>query len=170
LRIGCDEPLRLLVIGALNLPKGYDVLLALARIAAAHRAPVRFTLLGSSEHDTRLRAAGVRVHGRYREADLGALIADSGAHAAFFPAIWPETWSFTLSAALHAGLPVIAFDHGAIAQRLRRMQRGTLLPTRLSDDPDALLRAMMQFRTDRCGSVPTAAVDAAEVCDVASHV
>jgi hypothetical protein len=36
----------------------------------------------------------------------------------WFPALWPETYSYTLSACLQAGLPVVAPDLGAFPERL----------------------------------------------------
>lgn len=38
---------------------------------------------------------------------------------AFFPAIWPETWCYTLSEAMQLALPIIAPDLGALGSRLR---------------------------------------------------
>jgi hypothetical protein len=106
-------------------------------------------VIGSSFDDARLRRCGVAVHGRYREADIDGLLAARGAHAAWLPAIWPETWSFVQSVAMRNGLPVLAFDHGAIAERLRRLRRNTLLPLELSRDPAALMEALLAYRR-RC--------------------
>jgi len=145
-RLGAQEPLRLALIGALNVAKGYDIVAALARLAADRAAPLRFDLFGHSPDDARLRRCGVAVHGRYREADIDGLIGGSGAHAAFLPAIWPETWSFVQSIAFRHGLPVVAFDHGAIALRLRRRGQTTALPLNLSRDPPGLLRALLTLR------------------------
>jgi glycosyltransferase involved in cell wall biosynthesis len=36
----------------------------------------------------------------------------------WFPAQWPETYSYTLSAAMRAGLPIVAPDFGAFPERL----------------------------------------------------
>jgi GT2 family glycosyltransferase len=53
---------------------------------------------------------------------------------AFFPAIWPETWCYTLSEALLMGLPVIAPNLGALGSRLQELQSPlvTLYPPTLS--------------------------------------
>jgi hypothetical protein len=42
--------------------------------------------------------------------------------------VWPETWCYTLDYALQAALPVAAFNLGAIAERLRGMGVGELMP------------------------------------------
>ena len=59
------------------------------------------------------------VHGGYQEADLPKLLQSLQADAVWFPALWPETYSYTLSAALEAGLPIIAPNLGAFAERLQ---------------------------------------------------
>ena len=153
--IAPDEPLRLAVIGSLNVPKGADVIARLARELAARRAPLQIVVLGKAAESRALRRHSVIVTGRYREADIDELLARHRAHAVFFPAIWPETWSFVLSIALRNGLPVIAFDIGAIAARLRRLGRGTVLPYAMSENAaalaDALLAQRAAWRTGRAG-------------------
>ena len=62
------------------------------------------------------------------------------------PAIWPESWSFTTTIALRARLPVIAFDIGAVAHRLRRLGWGTLLPHARSNDPEWLAEQFLRIR------------------------
>ena len=46
----------------------------------------------------------------------------------WFPGRIPETYSYTLDVALASGLPIVASDLGAVAERLRAAGRGTLLP------------------------------------------
>lgn len=144
--IAPGEDLRLAVIGALNVPKGFAVVAALARAVACQRAPIRLAVLGAPLDAPALQRHGVIVTGRYREDEIDAQIAQHRPHAAFFPAIWPETWSFVLSTALRHGLPVFAFDIGAIAARLRRLRRGTVLPYALSLDAPALAARLLSHR------------------------
>ena len=61
----------------------------------------------------------------------------------FFPAVWPETYSYTLTAALRSGLPIVAFDLGAIAERLRAHQVGTVLPLELAWSPEAISKHLL---------------------------
>ncbi|HKM60936.1 MAG TPA: hypothetical protein VJY39_00465 [Acidisphaera sp.] len=101
--IAAGEALRLAVIGSLNVPKGFDVLARLARTIARRGVPIEITVLGTAVDAAALRRHGVPVTGRYRETDIDTLIARHRPHAAFFPAIWPETWSFVLSTARNRG-------------------------------------------------------------------
>ena len=56
--------------------------------------------------------------GEYAEAELPALLAKVKPHVVWFPAQWPETYSYTLSAAIDAGLPIVATRIGAFPERL----------------------------------------------------
>jgi len=119
----------------------------LAGEALLQRAPFSFRLIGDSPNAKALRRAGVQVSGFYRAEDLGRLIEEARPHVVFLPSIWPETWSFVLSAALRQGLPVIAFDIGAPAERLRRLSRGHLLPSQMASIPTELLTEFRRLRS-----------------------
>ena len=121
--------LRVAVVGAIGLEKGYDVLLACARDAAARALALEFVVVGPSIDDERLMRAGpVFVTGDYRDAEVDALIRAQDCDLGLLPSIWPETWCYTLTHMMRAGLGVAAFDLGAPAERIRRTGRGWLLP------------------------------------------
>ena len=122
-------PVKICVIGAIGLEKGYEVLLACARDAVRRKLPLSFVLVGRSTDDERLLETGrVFVTGQYREGDALALVQAQGAQLAFLPSIWPETWGFTLGLAWRAGLPAVVFDIGAMAARVRATGGGQVLP------------------------------------------
>lgn len=118
---------RVVVIGAINKLKGYDVLLGCAEDARRRKLPLEFVLFGFSMNDQRLRAAGVHVTGRYQDSEAIALVQGLSPNFIFLPSLWPETYSYTLSIGLSVGRPVAAFDIGAIARRLRAAGRDQLL-------------------------------------------
>ena len=62
--------------------------------------------------------ARITVTGEYEEAELPGLLAKVKPHVVWFPAQWPETYSYTLSAAIDAGLPIVATRIGAFPERL----------------------------------------------------
>jgi O-antigen biosynthesis protein len=112
-------PLRVAVIGALSRIKGADLLEDVAILAARSKQPVEFHLIGFAYRDLRKQPhAALTVHGSYKEKDLPKLLAWLKPDVVWFPALWPETYSYTLSACLLAGLPVIAPNIGAFAERL----------------------------------------------------
>ena len=124
-----DGPRVVGILGAIGIEKGYDMLLACARDAAARALPLRFVVLGHTTDDARLLQTGaVFITGEYREDELPRLIRAERIDLAFLPSIWPETWCFTLSEAWRAALHVVAFDIGTPAERIRRHGGGTLIP------------------------------------------
>jgi GT2 family glycosyltransferase/glycosyltransferase involved in cell wall biosynthesis len=145
--VGADEPLRIVVIGAIGKIKGYEVLLDCARDAQRRRLPLEFSVLGYSLDDRLLEQAGVMVTGRYLEREASEKLHALSPHAVWLPSLWPETYSYTLSLALKAGCPVFAFDIGAIARRLREVGKGdTLLPLSFAGHADSVNEKFLNFR------------------------
>lgn len=119
-RLSGAEPLKIVVLGALSKIKGADVLEEVAILAASHNIPVEFHLLGFAYRSLRTQPKSrLTVHGAYEEHDLPQLLQSLQADAVWFPAVWPETYSYTLSASLDAGLPIIAPNIGAFGERLQ---------------------------------------------------
>ncbi|MDA8445927.1 methyltransferase domain-containing protein [Paracidovorax valerianellae] len=113
------QRLKVVVIGALSAIKGADVLEAVAIEAARRNALVDFHLIGYGyRHLQTQPRARLTIHGEYEEKDLPGLLQWLEPDLVWFPAQWPETYSYTLSAALLAGLPVVVPDIGAFGERL----------------------------------------------------
>ncbi len=137
---------RVLVMGAIGVEKGYDVLLGCVRDAGRRDLPLSFVVAGHTMDDARLLDAGpVFVTGRYEEHEAVALARRQGAQLGFVPSVWPETWCYALSELWRAGLSVAAFALGAQAERIRRAGNGVLLPPGLPAGRvnDALMRAAL---------------------------
>ncbi len=123
------------LIGAIGDQKGFDVLVACARDAARRDLPLEFVVVGYTANDAALYATGrVSVTGKYKEDEAVALVRRQDADVAFLPSVTPETWCYALSTAWAAGLDAVAFDLGAIAERIRTAGRGLLI------SPDATAR------------------------------
>ena len=117
------------VVGGIGVEKGYEVLLACVRDAAARSLGLRFTVVGYTSDDERLLAAGpVFITGQYVEREAVSLVRAQSADIALLPSVWPETWCFTLGQAWRAGLRAAVFDLGAPAERVRHTGWGEILP------------------------------------------
>jgi hypothetical protein len=98
--------------------------------------------VGFTEDDQAFQSLrNVTITGRYKEGDAGNLIQSYGLRLALFPIVWPETYSYTLSIALNTGLYPVAFDLGAIAERIRDLKFGHLLP--LETTPEEINATLM---------------------------
>ena len=107
------RPLKVLVLGAISREKGADVL---EQVASGMRGEsVEFHLLG---YAYRALARSVITHGPYANQDVYRLVEEIAPDVVWFPALWPETYSYTLSVALHLGAPVVVPDIGAFGERV----------------------------------------------------
>ncbi len=155
--LGLQQP-HVVVVGAIGQRKGFAVLLRCARAARAQGLRLRFSLLGFSLDDRRLEAAGVQVSGRYRDLEALERLRRLSPDLLWLPSVCPETFSYTLSIALRTGLPVCAFDLGAIAARLRRLGISDgLMELSLADRPRALNRFLIALAAGRSAPPLTAA-------------
>jgi hypothetical protein len=59
------------------------------------------------------------VHGYYRAGELPSLLTRHDVGLVLLPSIVPESYGLTLSECWLAGVPIVAFDHGAYAERIR---------------------------------------------------
>ncbi|HSS77575.1 MAG TPA: glycosyltransferase [Thermoanaerobaculia bacterium] len=69
----------------------------------------------------------LKVRGYYRAGSLVELLKRGRVDLALLLSIVPESYSLALSECLAAGVPVVAFDHGAIAERVRKHGGGWLV-------------------------------------------
>jgi len=128
-RVDPRKIVRVALIGAIGVHKGYQVVLECARDARARKLPIEFVVIGYTSDDAPLIATGkVFITGRYSDGEAPHLLRREQPDVAWLPSVWPETWCYTLDYALSAGLPVLAFDLGAIAERLRAAGTGTFVP------------------------------------------
>jgi GT2 family glycosyltransferase/glycosyltransferase involved in cell wall biosynthesis len=115
--LGKSRALRVAVIGVLANQKGALTVMSVA--AASDPADLAIQLIGYAENELPEPLAGrIEETGEYEEAELPALLAKADPHVVWFPAQWPETYSYTLTAAIDAGLPIVATRIGAFPERL----------------------------------------------------
>lgn len=137
--------LKVAIIGAIGPHKGAKVLQECADDAARRGLPIHFVVVGYTSIPELASKANVTVTGAYAEHEVFDRLAEVGAHVAFLPSIWPETYCYALSIAIAGGLSVCAFDLGAQAERLRAIEGGILLPTEMMTAPDAINDMMLKL-------------------------
>jgi O-antigen biosynthesis protein len=119
INLSSDEKLHILVIGGLSRHKGADLLEAAAKNAVKRNLPLEYILIGHAWRNLAPKPkTALCVWGKYQDKELQSKIKETQAHLVWFPALWPETYSYTLSAALIANLPIVAPNLGAFPERL----------------------------------------------------
>jgi glycosyltransferase involved in cell wall biosynthesis len=70
---------------------------------------------------------GLTVGGYYQPGTLASLLARDKIAVAVFPSIWPDPYGMVVDECLAVGIPVIAFDLGAVADRLNFWEVGRVV-------------------------------------------
>jgi glycosyltransferase involved in cell wall biosynthesis len=139
-------------VGGLYSHKGGTLIPSIMEETAATVPQVTAFAYGSGE-DSLARAVrrtgAVRVRGYYRDGSLPALLARDRVGIAVLPSIWPEAYGIVVDECLASGVPVIAFDLGAVGERLREWKTGSLVP--FSKGPGGLARAIIDHVSSPSG-------------------
>lgn len=147
------QPMRILCLGNFTREKGAEVLAAVARLSAQRVESLEFLLLGRKMEPL---PREVKQLGEYQDDELGDLISRLSPHVIWLPAQCAETWSYTLSAGLALGLPVVVSNVGAFPERLRGRPLSWLEPASSSalEWLQVLIR-VRQYLLDKRYQVPT---------------
>ncbi len=138
-------PVRIGILGAISQIKGFEVLLNCAAHARRNKLPVEFVVIGYTKNNMLARRYGIHVTGPYRNEHVQEIIRSNDLDVLFFPATWPETYCYTLSVALKSGLPLAAFDIGAMGERLRDLPHALLMPLELHKSPARIMERILSF-------------------------
>lgn len=147
--------LRIAMVGAIGHHKGFDLVVRVAELAAARRLPIYFRVIGYTPDGDRLaRLPNADVTGPYEPEELGGLLDAFAPTFVLLPSVWPETYSYVLSEVWAAGYPVVAFDFGAQAERIRATGGGALIPP--TRDASEMLEALLAIWKEGGASTPGA--------------
>lgn len=122
-RLKKNEPLRILVPGNISKAKGALILRELGEIDVDGRIEIHI----AGQIDASLQNARVILHGPYERDQFHKIAEKINPHVGAIFSIWPETFSHTLTELWSNGLPVIAFNIGAVGERISKTGAGWLL-------------------------------------------
>jgi GT2 family glycosyltransferase/glycosyltransferase involved in cell wall biosynthesis len=158
-----DGERRIVMLGALGPHKGAYLLHAMAKDAETRDLAIRLHVVGYTAVREMASEPKAVVHGRYfGDADAARRMAAIEPDLFFCSSVWPETYIFTLSVAMALGLPIVCFDIGAQAERVRAYGRGVVLPLELADDPGKLNEVLLGIDVDALWAAPVTVTFAAE--------
>jgi glycosyltransferase involved in cell wall biosynthesis len=99
----------------------------------------------------------LKVRGYYRQGDLARLLKRDRISVAVLTSIWPEAYGLVVDECLAAGVPVVAFDLGAVADRLGSWEVGRLALPSLG--AHGLAQAIVDLNASRA-KVPQSVLEA----------
>lgn len=137
--------IRIGIVGAIGPHKGYYQIHEIAEKCKQLQLDIVFVIIGYTADDISISGLGnVEILGKYQDNELIEKIIDADLDAMWFPAVWPETYSYTLSAVLPLNLPIIAFDFGAVGRRLRNLDHSLLIPIEKMLEPVQVIQYFLR--------------------------
>jgi glycosyltransferase involved in cell wall biosynthesis len=136
-------PLNIGVVGRINAHKGARVVAQMADAIAQSGTAAHITVFGAL--DGPAKSPVITVTGSYERTALRSLIGKHNVNVIAFTSIWPETFSLVVSEVMSLGLPIVCFDLGAPAERVKNYRLGRVVPL---GDGKQLLAAAAALRAD----------------------
>ncbi len=131
------------ILGAINLAKGAGVVKQLVKTIEERGLDINIVLIGEiSEY---IKSDHFHVTGRYERENLPSLIEEHGIDIFLIPSICPETFSYTTQEIIMMRLPLMVFDIGAPAERVKEYDKGYIIP---EVTPKAILEIIQSAQHD----------------------
>jgi glycosyltransferase involved in cell wall biosynthesis len=135
------RPIRVLAPGNLSIAKGANILAELDALDRDRRLDIHTM----GDISAPLVRDSLHHHGKYERDDFVGLVKKIKPSFGLILSLWPETFCHTLTELRAAGIPVIAFDMGAVAERIRAEGGGVLVQERSAA---AIYRAILETTAD----------------------
>ena len=90
---------------------------------------IKYHLFGKSE-DNKLHKnkKNYIYHGKYKRDNIVNILKENNINLVCFLQIWPETYSYTVSEVIASGIPILSYDIGAGADRVKENNLGWTIP------------------------------------------
>lgn len=135
-----STPLRILVPGNISAAKGAAFFEAVADLDLF--GEFEFHILGDS--GSLVPRRNLVIHGKYERHEFAARVQNIRPHIGAVLSIWPETYCHTLTEMWSCGLPVLAFEMGAVGERIREHGGGWLVDRWIT--PEALVEYLLELK------------------------
>lgn len=124
------DKLNVAVIGAINEIKGSNIIYDLVENIRKEKLPINIKIIGITNLQSeyyKSKDGILEITGRYNNNNISDLLAKYQIGLVVISSIVPETYSYTTSEAIYSGYPIIVFDIGAPADRVRNLNCGWIL-------------------------------------------
>lgn len=114
-------------VGAISYLKGSKIIYSLVDKIRDNNDNIEVVIIGYTDTDSyqyKSEDGILEITGPYDNKKIDELLEEKSISIVSIPSIWPETFSYTTSESILSGYPVISFDIGAGAERIRQYDLG----------------------------------------------
>ncbi|MBE6089737.1 MAG: glycosyltransferase [Clostridium beijerinckii] len=113
------------LLGVLGFHKGIHIIRQMLELIKNENLDIKIILIGSTTEE--LNHKDFRQIGEYTTDSIPKLVLENDIDLFFISSIWPETFSYTTQEVISMGLPIVSFDIGAPAERIKKYKNGLVL-------------------------------------------
>lgn len=114
------------LLGVLTKHKGGEIVAELVKKIEKENLNIRVKLIGTSCVD--IESQVFSQTGMYTRGSIPRLTLENDIDVFLIPSIWPETFSYTTEEIMKMGMPIMCFDIGAPAERVKKYEKGIIIP------------------------------------------
>ena len=108
-------------------------------LAYAKRHGILVSIIGTYPNFFRIQGKTIHYTGTYRVSDLQQTIEKEKVNCLLFPSLCSETFSYLVSEHIMMDLPIVCFDYGAQAEKIRAYRKGVVCD---STKPERIYEAL----------------------------
>jgi glycosyltransferase involved in cell wall biosynthesis len=127
-----DSTITIGILGSINVAKGAEVIKELVERIEKENLDIKVVLIG--EISNPIISPKFKITGRYKRERLPSLIKNHKIDIFLIPSIWPETFSYTTQEIMMMNMPLMVFNLGAPAERVKDYKRGVILEENYIDN------------------------------------
>ena len=120
-----NEPITIAILGSIQYAKGASVIKDLVKRIDEQNLNMKVVVIGDITEP--ISSSNFTYTGRYKKEDLPYLINRYKVDIFLIPSIWPETFSYTTQEIISMDMPLIVFNLGAPAERVKEYEKGYVL-------------------------------------------
>lgn len=120
-----NKQIRIGILGGINEAKGALVIQKLVKHIETNHLNAKVILIG--QISIPITSPYFEVTGRYEKTKLAEIVKEKKITQFLIPSIWPETFSYTTDEIMQMGYPLIVFDLGAPAERVKNYKLGKVI-------------------------------------------
>jgi len=113
------------ILGAISYVKGSHIIKQMIQLIERDNLDINIVVIG--EITETINSAHFKSTGKYKREDLPQIIKDEQIDIFLIPSIWPETFSYTAQEVMMMELPLMVFDLGAPAERVKKYTKGIII-------------------------------------------
>lgn len=130
--INIDSGKDIAFVGAIGAHKGSKRMYEMTQ--SKNLKKIKIHLFGICDNPQQKNTRHFIMHGKYLRKDLPQKLQKNNIKLVCLFSIWPETYSYTLTEVIAAGVPVIATNLGAVAERVEKYGLGWIVDYKIPTD------------------------------------